>query len=112
MLFAVAVAAVAGHTMSGPGTDVSGELADYLEVKGINALFLQLVENILVCCVTCLMGLVDGCCHSLTHACLPHSQADKPSNPVQYILAYLVNHYPDMCQVPRVLGYETEDGAV
>lgn len=46
-----AVAAVAGHTMSGPGTDVSGELADYLEVKGINALFLQLVENILVCCV-------------------------------------------------------------
>lgn len=44
--------------------------------------------------------------------CLTHSQADKPSNPVQYILAYLVNHYPDMCQVPRVLGYETEDGAV
>lgn len=68
--------------MSGPGSDVSGELSDYLEQKGINVLFLELVEYML---------------------------ADKPANPVQYILTHLVSHYPDMCQIPRVIGFETEE---
>lgn len=68
--------------MSGPGSDVSAELSDYLEQKGVNALFLELVEYLL---------------------------AEKPSNPVQFILSHLVKHYPDMCQIPRVIGFETEE---
>lgn len=71
--------------MSGPGSDVSAELSDYLEQKGVNALFLELVEYLL---------------------------AEKPSNPVQFFLSHLVKHYPDMCQIPRVIGFETEEGAL
>ena len=70
--------------MSGPGSDVSAELSDYLEQKGVNVLFLELVEYLL---------------------------AEKPSNPVQFILTHLVKHYPDLCQIPRVIGFETEEGA-
>lgn len=69
--------------MSGPGSDVSAELGDYLEQKGVNALFLELVEYLL---------------------------AERPSNPVQFVLSHLVTHYPDMCQIPRVIGFETEEG--
>lgn len=54
-------------------TDAEGvqqELQDYLQQKGINTLFINLVESLLLA---------------------------KPDNPIQHIITYLQNTFPDKC---------------
>lgn len=54
-------------------TDAEGvqqELQDYLQQKGINTLFINIVESLLLA---------------------------KPENPIQHIIQYLQNNFPDQC---------------
>lgn len=54
-------------------TDAEGvqqELQDYLQQKGINTLFINIVESLLLA---------------------------KPDNPIQHIIQYLHNNFPDQC---------------
>ena len=54
-------------------TDAEGvqqELQDYLQQKGINTLFINIVESLLLA---------------------------KPDNPIQHIIQYLQNNFPDQC---------------
>lgn len=54
-------------------TDAEGvqqELQDYLQQKGINTLFINIVESLLL---------------------------TKPDNPIQHIIQYLQNNFPDQC---------------
>ena len=52
------------------GADIQADLQDYLNVKGINTLFIKIVENLLI---------------------------EKPDNPIQFIVKYLQREYPDQC---------------
>ena len=55
-------------------TDAEGvqqELQDYLQQKGINTLFINIVESLLLA---------------------------KPDNPIQHIIVYLRNNFPDQCE--------------
>ena len=54
-------------------TDAEGvqqELQDYLQQKGINTLFINIVESLLLA---------------------------KPDNPIQHIIQYLQSNFPDQC---------------
>jgi len=50
------------------GADIQADLQDYLNAKGINTLFIKIVENLLI---------------------------EKPDNPIQFIVKYLQREYPD-----------------
>ena len=52
------------------GADIQADLQDYLNAKGINTLFIKIVENLLI---------------------------EKPDNPIQFIVKYLQREYPDQC---------------
>lgn len=77
-------AQAASAKMSGPGTDVAGEMQDYLMQKGVNTLFVELVEHLL---------------------------AEKPANPIQFIVEYLSAHYPDMTRAVPVTGFDPDSGS-
>lgn len=68
-------------------TDAEGvqqELQDYLQQKGINTLFINIVESLLLA---------------------------KPDNPIQHIIQYLQNNFPDQCgvlSVPAAAGKAPE----
>jgi cAMP-dependent protein kinase regulator len=60
------------------GADIQADLQDYLNVKGINTLFIKIVENLLI---------------------------EKPDNPIQFIVKYLQREYPDQCgALPQAMG--------
>jgi cAMP-dependent protein kinase regulator len=60
------------------GADIQADLQDYLNVKGINTLFIKIVENLLI---------------------------EKPDNPIQFIVKYLQREYPDQCgALPEASG--------
>ena len=48
--------------------DVQAELQEYLNKKGINTLFIKIVENLLL---------------------------DKPDNPIKHVVEYLLKQYPE-----------------
>jgi len=50
------------------GADIQADLQDYLNAKGINTLFIKIVENLLI---------------------------EKPDNPIQFIVNYLQREFPD-----------------
>jgi hypothetical protein len=52
------------------GADIQADLQDYLNAKGINTLFIKIVENLLI---------------------------EKPDNPIQFIVKYLQREYPGQC---------------
>ena len=52
------------------GADIQADLQDYLNAKGINTLFIKIVENLLI---------------------------EKPDNPIQFTVKYLQREYPDQC---------------
>ena len=61
-------------------TDAEGvqqELQDYLQQKGINTLFINIVESLLLA---------------------------KPENPIQHIIQYLQNDFPDQCPEAQTTG--------
>ena len=52
--------------------EVQAELQQYLNSKNINSLFIAIVENMLI---------------------------EKPSNPIAFMIEYLVKNYPDQAKV-------------
>lgn len=52
--------------------DVQAELQNYLNTKNINALFISIVESLLI---------------------------EKPANPIAFIIEYLFKQYPDQAKV-------------
>ena len=72
-------------------TDAEGvqqELQDYLQQKGINTLFINIVESLLLA---------------------------KPDNPIQHIIQYLQSNFPDQCltgTVPAAAAGEAATGTL
>ncbi|CAK9253310.1 unnamed protein product [Sphagnum jensenii] len=61
-----------GETTEKPAAEVQAELQLYLNSKNINALFISIVEAMLI---------------------------EKPSNPIAFVIEYLANNYPDQSKI-------------
>ena len=63
--------------MAAGSVDVQAELQEYLNRKGINTLFIKIVEDLLL---------------------------NKPDNPIQHVVAFLHKNYPDEAGTPAITG--------
>ena len=63
--------------MAAGSVDVQAELQEYLNRKGINTLFIKIVEDLLL---------------------------NKPDNPIKHVVAFLHKNYPDEAGTPSVTG--------
>ena len=61
--------------MPGVADQVQAELQDYLNVKGVNALFVSIVEGLLI---------------------------EKPANPIAFIIEFLCKSYPELAVQARL----------
>eukprot|EP00613_Pedinella_sp_CCMP2098_P048137 CAMPEP_0171841434 /NCGR_PEP_ID=MMETSP0992-20121227/14574_1 /TAXON_ID=483369 /ORGANISM="non described non described, Strain CCMP2098" /LENGTH=430 /DNA_ID=CAMNT_0012458443 /DNA_START=25 /DNA_END=1317 /DNA_ORIENTATION=- len=74
-----------GKKMPAVAEQVQAELQDYLNVKGINALFVAIVEGLLI---------------------------EKPTNPIAFIIEFLCKSYPDLAvqaRIPELLQAQRAD---
>ena len=63
--------------LTSKAADVQAELQSYLNAKNINALFIQIVESLLI---------------------------EKPANPIAFMIEYLHKQYPDQAKLAAVPG--------